>query len=208
LLRESTLLSIDAALLEARVLLEDDDIELLRWPADAAERQRMAELQVPRLLLLAEDAPPPTPTDLFEDWVRLPLDPDELMARRAALSRRATCAEHAPQLDDDGLLWWGDQWVAIPEAQLPVVELLIARVRDLVRRDELIAAYEARGGSPNPIAAKAMMGRVVKRFAEIGLELRNVRGRGYLLDAPNNCPLHAVAGGRVTMSPARKSRSA
>ncbi len=65
-------------------------------------------------------------------------------------------------------------------------------VRDLVRRDELVSVYEATGGSPNPIAVKAMLGRVVKRFAEVGLVLQSVRGRGYLLDATNPCPLHAA----------------
>jgi DNA-binding winged helix-turn-helix (wHTH) protein len=92
-------------------------------------------------------------------------------------------------------LWWDDLWVAIPSAQLPVVQLLVTRVRDLVRRDELVSVYEAAGGSPNPIAVKAMFGRLVKRFAEVGLVLHSVRGRGYLLDAPNSCPLHARTGG-------------
>ena len=31
--------------------------------------------EVPRLLFLADDGPPPPRTDLLEDWVRLPLDP-------------------------------------------------------------------------------------------------------------------------------------
>jgi hypothetical protein len=191
-LRESTLLFIDAALLEARVLLQDDDIELLRWPADEEQRRQLAADGVPRLLLLAADSPPPRSADLLEDWVRLPLDHDELLARRNALVRRATCATHGPQLDGDGLLWWGDRWVAIPRAQRPVVELLVTRVRELVRRDELVSAYGATGGSPNQVAVKAMLGRLVKRFAEVGLVLKSVRGRGYLLDAPNPCPLHAA----------------
>jgi hypothetical protein len=205
-LRESTLLSVDAALLEARVLLQDDDIELLRWPADEEQRNQLAADGVPRLLLLADDAPPPRSLDLLEDWVRLPLDHDELLARRSALGRRATCSTHGPVVDGDGLLWWGDRWVAIPAAQLPIVELLVSRVRDLVRRDELVSAYVATGGSPNPIAVKAMLGRLVKRFAQVGLLLHSVRGRGYLLDAPNPCPLHAGPAGGA--SPAHSDRSA
>ena len=187
MLRESTLLSIDAALLEARILLEDDDIEVLRWPADEAERRAVGRrCSVPRLLLLAEDAPPPSPTDLLEDWVRLPLDPDELLARRAALARRATCAEHAPELDERRAAVVGRSVGRDPAGPAP--RRRTARsggCRDLVRRDELVAAYVATGGSPNPVAVKAMLGRLVKRFAEVGLVLQSVRGRGYLLDAPN-----------------------
>ena len=120
-----------------------------------------------------------------------------MSSSRAALRspRRATCALHGPQLDDDGLLWWGDRWVSIPSTQLPVVQLLVTRVRQVVRREELVAVYEEGGGSDNPVAVKAMLGRLVKRFAEIDLDLRSIRGRGYLLDVPNPCPLHAAPTG-------------
>ncbi len=190
MLRESTLGSVDAAMLDARVLFGDDDIELLHWPNDEEQRRRLAADGVPRLLFLAEDAAPPGASDLLEDWVRLPVEVDELRARRTALARRADCAGHAPVIDSDGLLWWGDAWVAIPPAQLPTARLLVARVRELVQHDALLLAYERSGGSTNPVAVKAMLGRLVKRFAQVGLALRAVRGRGYLLDAPNPCPLH------------------
>lgn len=191
LLRESALRSVDAALLEARVLFGDDDIELLHWPDDDERRRRLAVDGVPRLLFLTEDAAPPQCRDPLEDWVRLPVEVDELRARRAALARRATCVGRGPVIDGEGLLWWGDAWVSIPSAQRPVARLLVARVRELVRHDTLLIAYEQSGGSPNPVAVKAMLGRLVKRFAQVGLALRAVRGRGYLLDAPNPCPLHS-----------------
>jgi hypothetical protein len=193
LLREANLRSVDAALLEARALLDDDTIELIRWPDDDDMRRRLAAEGVPRLLFLSRGTPPPRPTDLLEDWIRLPLDPDELRVRHAGLVRRAKCGAHGPVIDDDGLLWWRDRWVSVPTAQLPVANLLVEHVRELVRHDELVAVYEQNGGSPNPVAVKAMLGRLVKRFALVGLELRSVRGRGYLLDAPNPCALHGTS---------------
>ena len=196
MLRESHLHSVDAALLEARDLLgDDDDLVLLRWPDDEQLRRDLATRDVPRLLLVADGTPPPPSLGLCEDWIRLPLDASELLARRAAVLQRATCAEHGPVLDADGLLWWSDRWVAIPPAQVPVVRLLVDRVRRLVRREELLAAYVERGGSDNPVAFKAVLGRLVKRFAQVGLDLRSLRGRGYLLDVPNTCPLHATSAG-------------
>jgi DNA-binding response OmpR family regulator len=195
LLRESSLLS--AAEQSRDDVVVDlaarfDDVEVLRWPDDDARRRELAAADVPCLLVVAAELHPPDVLEFTEDWIREPIDLDELLARHAALLQRVGCADHAPVLDDDGLLWWGDQWVAVPDAQIPVVRLLVARVRQLVRRDELLAAYAAEGGSANPVALKAMLGRLVKRFATVGLDLRAIRGRGYLLDAPNTCPLHAV----------------
>jgi hypothetical protein len=195
LLRESSLLSTSDHVRDDVVVevgARFDDVEVLRWPTDRARRDELAAAGVPRLLVVAADVAPPDALDLTEDWIREPIDLDELLTRHAALLQRVGCADHAPVLDGDGLLWWGDQWVAVPDAQIPVVRLLVARVRQLVRREELLAAYEAEGGSANPVALKAMLGRLVKRFATVGLDLRAIRGRGYLLDAPNSCPLHAV----------------
>lgn len=191
MLQASSLQSLDAALLEARAVFGDDQVELVRWPDDEDRRRVLAAAGAPRLLVLADDTPPPSTADLHEDWVRVPLDHHELLARRAALLRRVSCASHGPVLDEDGLLWWGERWVAIPPAQMPVVLLLVDRVRQLVRRAELLEAYAGAGGSDNPVAFKATMGRLVKRLARVDLALRSVRGRGYLLDVPNPCPLHA-----------------
>lgn len=173
-----------------------DDVAVVRWPDGEQRRRELAEAGVPCLLVLGDGVGPPEFLGLDEDWLREPIDLDELLARRASLLRRVGCADHAPVLDDDGVLWWGDEWVAVPDAQIPVVRLLVARVRQLVRREQLLEAYEAEGGSANPVALKAMLGRLVKRFATVGLELRAIRGRGYLLDAPNPCPLHAVPSAR------------
>lgn len=195
MLHESSLQSVDTALAEARALVGDDDVVLVRWPDDEELRRELAARGVPRLLVLAEDASAPRSSDLCEDWVRLPLDHRELLARRAAVLQRATCATHGPVLDADGLLWWSDRWVAIPPAQVPLVRLLVDRPRQLVRREELLDAYVEQGGSDNPVAFKAVLGRLVKRFAQVDLDLRSLRGRGYLLDVPNTCPLHATKTG-------------
>lgn len=202
MLHDSPLLSTGVPGLDSPAPVEDplvldlrsrlDGIEVLRWPDDEPRRRQLAEDAVPRLLVVAELERPPSDLALDEDWIREPVDHEELRSRHAALLQRAGCAAHAPVVDDDGLLWWGDRWVAVPDAQLPIVQLLVARVRQLVRKEDLLRTYEAHGGSPNPVAMKAMLGRLVKRFERVGLDLRAVRGRGYLLDAPNPCPLHAL----------------
>jgi hypothetical protein len=185
-------LSIDAALAQAEVLF-DGAVALLRWPEQRRERDALARVGAPRLLLVEADGPAPRGVDLLEDWLRAPVDRAELVARRTELARRSTCEHHGPVLDDDGLLWWDERWVAIPEGQVPVVRLLVDRVRDLVRLDELAAAYAEGGGSTDAVAVKAMLGRLIRRCAEVGVAVRSVRGKGYVLDAPNPCPLHGSA---------------
>jgi hypothetical protein len=185
-------LTIDEALAEANATF-DHSVVLLRWPQDEDRRRVAAKDGVPRLLLLDDTTPPPRTADLLEDWLRAPVDREELWARRAELVRRAHCAAYGPALDDDGLLRWHDQWVPIPTAQVPVVALLVTRVREVVHLDEITAVYSAAGGSADRTAVKAVMGRIVKRCAQVGLAVRSVRGRGYVLDAPNECPVHGGA---------------
>jgi DNA-binding winged helix-turn-helix (wHTH) protein len=86
-----------------------------------------------------------------------------------------------PLLDEDGLLRVGDRWVAIPDAQLPVVALLVDRYGRLVRRETLTAAYVEGGNSGGDSSIRSLLARVGRRVARLGLELHTVRGRGVLL---------------------------
>lgn len=88
-----------------------------------------------------------------------------------------------PQLDEDGLLRLGGRWVAIPDAQLPVVALLVAGFGKVVRRDALIAAYVNAGHSGNEASIRSLVSRISSRVAQLGLRLHTVRGRGVLLAA-------------------------
>jgi DNA-binding response OmpR family regulator len=87
-----------------------------------------------------------------------------------------------PFIDDGGLLRFDDRWVALTEAQLPVVELLVARLGSVVRNDELLAAYEAGGGTGTPAALRPLIHRLRQRVGAVGLVLHVVRRRGVLLE--------------------------
>ncbi|MGH9085225.1 MAG: hypothetical protein ACRDYW_07200 [Acidimicrobiales bacterium] len=86
-----------------------------------------------------------------------------------------------PRLDEDGILRLGDQWVAIPDAQLPVVALLVDRYGRLVRREALAAAYVEAGNSGREASIRSLMSRVARRVGSLGLQLHTVRGRGVIL---------------------------
>ncbi|MFZ6003573.1 MAG: helix-turn-helix domain-containing protein [Actinomycetota bacterium] len=89
--------------------------------------------------------------------------------------------EGAPVLDEDGLLRVGARWVAIPDAQIPVVKLLVERFGRVVRRDALVGAYVGAGHSGNEASVRSLLARVARRIEPVGLTLHTIRGRGVIL---------------------------
>jgi hypothetical protein len=161
---------------------EMPDVAIVDWPMEDERRRQLAVLGQPRLLLVPSGVEPPELLDDLEDWIRSPADPIDLMARSKHLRIRASQLEApAPVLDDDGLLWVGDAWVAITDAQLPVVRLLLEHADRVVRLDALVAAYVSGGGSDHPASVRTLMSRLGGRLAPLGLELVTVRRRGMLL---------------------------
>lgn len=162
--------------------LAGDEVPLLRWPAEEPQRQRLAAAGAPRLLLLTADHPPPDDWDELEDWIREPVDLDELEVRRQTVRSRAELARRRPWFDDAGLLRAGDGWVDLSPGQVPIARLLVDRLDCVVHHEELVAACAAAGVSTHATALKAAVGRLERRLAPVGLRLRSIRGRGYLLE--------------------------
>ena len=63
-----------------------------------------------------------------------------------------------------------------------MAEVLVGRFGEVVAPDEIVASLERVGASAAVSARKTMLVRLRLRLAELGLELRNVRARGYLLE--------------------------
>lgn len=158
------------------------DVAVVRWPAEATARALLACEGRPRVLVVAAGAAAPALLDDLEDWLHDPVDPVELLTRTDALRRRAAARAIAPLLDDDGLLHVGGRWVSIPDAQLPIVRLLLDRFGQLVRTEDLIAVYTAAGGTDNPSSIRTAMVRLRDRVAHVGLSLRVARRRGVVLE--------------------------
>jgi hypothetical protein len=173
--------TIDARAASTTALASVDGVRLLHWPADDHTRAGLDAAGVARILLVAPDAAPPEAWGDLEDWVRLPLDSDELRSRTRTLRRRAR-AWARPWFDGDGLLRAGDGWLDFPDGPRAVVALLVERFGELVSADELAQAYLASGGSTGASARKTMIARVRQRLTEVGLDLHNVRDAGYLLE--------------------------
>jgi DNA-binding response OmpR family regulator len=159
------------------------DVVLVRWPVERDRREELQEQQRPRLLLVDEQAPPPVTSDLFEDWVRLPADEADVRARVQSLEARVEeFGPMVPTLDGDGLLRFGGAWVSIPPVEARLVAALLDRFGTVVGRDVLTrAGWPDKEPGRNALDVHVL--RLRRRIEGLGLAVRTVRSRGYLLEA-------------------------
>jgi DNA-binding response OmpR family regulator len=158
------------------------DVALIRWPDEQARRQRLSVAGGPRLLLVEDGDTPPPVLDCLEDWIRVPATEDEVRARVDALAaRRAAHAHDAPGIDANGVLRFRGHWVSLPPLETRMTELLLSRFGAVVTRDAL-----ARAGWPDGMTGRNALDvhvlRLRRRLEPLGLAIRTVRSRGYLLE--------------------------
>jgi two-component system OmpR family response regulator len=170
------------------------DVVIVRWPAEAGRRAQLVARQVPRLLLLEDGDVPPLSGDCLEDWMRVPANELDLRARISALVARAE--QHvsmAPSLDGDGVLRFGGMWVPLPPVEARLTTALLDRFGAVVSR-EMLSRAGWPDGAPGRNALDVHMLRLRRRIQDLGLVIRTVRSRGYLLEEATSGPMAAVPG--------------
>lgn len=157
---------------------------VIRWPADEARRRHLAELGVPRLLLVDRDASPPVCSDALEDWIRLPSDERDIDARMNGLSARASswAPSARPQLDGNGRLLRGSRWVPLSPIEEQLCRLLTGEFGAVVSDRRLIDEAWP-DGTGTSTGLRLQMTRLRRRIADLQLEVRSVRGKGYVLQS-------------------------
>jgi hypothetical protein len=160
------------------------DVALLWWPHEAARRKQLAARGEPRLLVISPGALPPAEWDELEDWVREPIDPDELATRSRSLRERRAQAGRPMYIDADGLVWLYQRWVALTDTQVAMARLLNQNADRIVLRADLAAAYAAAGGSEDCKAFSTAVRRLRAKLAGLGVRLHAVNGQHYLLEVP------------------------
>lgn len=142
----------------------------------------------PRLLLVETGAIPPTITDCLEDWVRVPSEDADIGIRVETLAARARHRSErltgawVPQLDVDGVLRVNGSWIGIPPVEARLMASLIARFGAVVTRD-VLARNGWPDGAPGRNALDVHVLRLRRRIAPLGLAIKTVRSRGYLLES-------------------------
>lgn len=156
------------------------DIVVLRWPAEQANRERLATEGRPRLLLVAPESDPPVGRDCLEDWVRLPADDRDVAARLRALELRSARHQQQPETDARGRLTFNGDWVALSPIEERIVGVLAGRFGEVVSREELLSAGWP-DDHPSDAALRVHLTRLRKEIAPLGLEIATVRGFGHVM---------------------------
>jgi hypothetical protein len=148
---------------------------LVRWPEDGFEGERLARAGVAVLYVLEGDHEPPTPTTCLEDWVRVPGDERDLLARVAALELRSLAHHAPPRVDGEGRLRYRGRTLALAADEVEPARVLTERFGDVVGDDDLPCAGRDE--------LRPTMTRLRAKVRDVGLNLRRVRRQGYVLQA-------------------------
>ncbi|HUQ40512.1 MAG TPA: winged helix-turn-helix domain-containing protein [Acidimicrobiales bacterium] len=157
-----------------------DHVAVLRWPEERASVERLRASGTPRLLLVAPDAEAPVATDCDEDWIRLPAVDDDVRARTNALAAKAARHSPRPEVKGDGRLAYRGRWVALSQTEEAIARLLADQLGEVVGRDVLATDWGTRPPSAN--AMRVHITRLRRRVGPLGLVVRSVHGRGYVME--------------------------
>lgn len=159
------------------------DVVTLRWPLEEGRRQTLAASGIPRLLVVDGEHEPPRIDDPYEDWIRIPALEIDRVARIDGLRRRLgdNGRRSAPEIDENGLVRCGDTWVSVPPIEAALCRALLERFGAVVSRTELeTVAWPDGGAQRNALDVRIL--RLRRRIADLGLAIRTIRSRGYLLE--------------------------
>jgi hypothetical protein len=158
----------------------------VRWPEEVERLEALRARGEPRLILVGPDTAAPPITSHLEDWMRLPGGPGEVDARRVTLAARAAAhVSQLPQLDDAGLLHFRGRWVALSVTDRGLADAFVHRFGAVVPAPTLAAAVVP---EPSRGTLRVQVARLRTRLEPLGLEVRAVRARGYLLRAATQRP--------------------
>jgi len=156
-------------------------VRIVRWPEERELLERLRAEGTPRLLLVRPPAPAPEVMECEEDWVRLPADDGDVRARVLALAARSSRHRPGPRVGADGRLQFGSHWIALSPIELRLARVLVERFGEVVQNNEL-AGVAWPGEGINEGALRVHLTRLRRRLRTLGLEVQNVRGRGYLME--------------------------
>jgi two-component system, OmpR family, response regulator len=169
-------------------------MDVLRWI-----RRRLAALPV--LILTARDGVEDRVQGLdagADDYLTKPFNTAELQARLSAMLRRARLpafggslelANHTTRrLRVDATLpqaWLGDEAMELTQREWALLSLLVSNAGQVVSREDVLTTWQSDPGDAAGSGSNALevyIHRLRRKLADSGLNIRNVRGLGYMLE--------------------------
>ena len=121
--------------------------------------------------------------DPLEDWIRFPAADDEMWSRLESLRQRWE-APRRPQLDEHGVLTLAGQWVALSPIEARLTGILLEKFTTIVsHRNLALATHISDDVRRNSLDVQ--LHRLRRKLAPLGLVIRTVRRRGYVLEPEN-----------------------
>ncbi len=151
---------------------------VVRLPGEAAAPDHEGG---PVLHILARDGAPPSCGPL-EDWIRLPVDRDDLIVRADRLLDRSRDLVADPVLVEDGILRSGELVEVISPQEERLMAALLATPGHLVSREALIEAIWPEEPPADPRALDNRVKTLRRRLQPFPLRIHTVRGRGLLVE--------------------------
>jgi hypothetical protein len=160
----------------------DVPVPVLSWPDEREDARRLAASDLPLLLVVAADAPPPTLVGCLVDWVRAPATETDVRARVLTLAERAL--QHPPHphphLDEFGCLSYGGRNVYLSPLDELVARALVESFGHAVAEERLLRSDEP-GGAVERDRLRLAVTRLRRKIGPLGLGVTAMRGFGYYL---------------------------
>ena len=170
-------------------------MEVLRWT-----RRRFPALPV--LVLTACDGIDDRVQGLnagADDYLTKPFSMAELQARLGAMLRRARLPAFGGSLELAGhgqrrlrvdatlpQAWLDDEALELTQREWALLSLLVSHAGQVVSREDVLAVWQSEPGdsaSGGSNALEVYIHRLRRKLDDSGLNIRNVRGLGYMLDS-------------------------
>lgn len=171
-----------------------DGVSVLRWI-----RQRLTALPV--LVLTARDGVDDRVQGLnagADDYLTKPFDMAELLARLQAMLRRARLPAFGGSLEVQSsaqrrlrvdptlpMAWLDDEPLELTQREWSLLSLLVGNLGQVVGREDVLAVWQTQpldGASSGSNALEVYVHRLRRKLQDSGLNIRNVRGLGYMLE--------------------------
>jgi two-component system OmpR family response regulator len=168
-------------------------MEVLHWL-----RRRLPALPV--LILTARDGVEDRVQGLnagADDYLTKPFNMAELQARLAAMLRRARLPAFGGSLElaasanqrlrihaTQPQAWLDDEPLELTQREWALLSLLVSHAGQVVSREDVLSVWQSEpGDGASSNALEVYVHRLRRKLVDSGLNIRNVRGLGYLLES-------------------------